>query len=204
MRKLMLMLSVALMSVMTLHAQTTDEIISRMESEFEKHQPEGVVMTMVIKIALVGDIPVNIKTLGDKYLSTALDGSIVSWGDGTTTWTYDKQKNELTIDNASAKSDAGDKIGMLDNLTAGYKVKLVKETSQAWYFKCKKLSSNKNKEDIKKMELVVDKETYYPVSMETSGLLASITIKDVSFGVTEDEVIYDPALYSGAKIIDKR
>ena len=204
MKRLLLMLSVALMSVLTLHAQTTDEIISRMETEFEAHQSEGIIMTMDIKIALVGDISTRIMSLGDKYCATIADGSTITWGDGKTTWTYDLHKDEVTIEKATAGSDASENVSMLKGITAGYKVKLVKETSQAWYFKCKKLSSNKNKDDIKKMELVVDKETYYPVSMTSKGLLASVAIRDVSFGVTEDQVTYNPALYSDAKIVDKR
>lgn len=198
------MFSVALMSVMTLHAQTTDEIISRMEAEYEAHQSEGVIMTMDIKVALLVDVSTRIMSLGDKYCATIADGSTVTWGDGKTTWTYDLHKNEVTIGNATADSDATGSVSVLKGITAGYKVKLVKETSQAWYFKCKKLSSNKNKDDIKKMELVVDKETYYPVSMTSKGLLVSVAIRDVSFGVTEDQVTYNPALYSDAKIIDKR
>lgn len=198
------MFSVALMSVMTLHAQTTDEIISRMEAEYEAHQSEGVIMTMDIKVALLVDVSTRIMSLGDKYCATIADGSTVTWGDGKTTWTYNQEKNEVTIGNATADSDASGSVSVLKGITAGYKVKLVKETSQAWYFKCKKLSSNKNKDDIKKMELVVDKETYYPVSMTSKGLLVSVAIRDVSFGVTEDQVTYNPALYSDAKIIDKR
>lgn len=198
------MFSVALMSVMTLHAQTTDEIISRMETEYEAHQSEGVIMTMDIKVALLVDVSTRIMSLGDKYCATIADGSTVTWGDGKTTWTYNQEKNEVTIGNATADSDASGSVSVLKGITAGYKVKLVKETSQAWYFKCKKLSSNKNKDDIKKMELVVDKETYYPVSMTSKGLLVSVAIRDVSFGVTEDQVTYNPALYSDAKIIDKR
>ena len=45
---------------------------------------------------------------------------------------------------------------------------------------------------------------FYPVSMTSKGLLVSVAIRDVSFGVTEDQVTYNPALYSDAKIIDKR
>ena len=46
----------ALMSVITLYAQTPDEIISRMESEFNKHRSEGVIMTMDMKIIIIGNI----------------------------------------------------------------------------------------------------------------------------------------------------
>jgi len=198
------MFSVALMSVMTLHAQTTDEIISRMETEYEAHQSEGVIMTMDIKVALLVDVSTRIMSLGDKYCATIADGSTVTWGDGKTTWTYNQEKNEVTIENATADSDATGNVSVLQDITSGYKVKLVKQTSQAWYFKCKKLSSNKNKDDMKKMELVVDKNTYYPVSMSTKGLIFSVGIRDVSFGVTEDQVTYNPALYSDATIVDKR
>ena len=67
MKKVLMMAVTAMMSVITLFAQTTDEIISRMDAELEKHRNEGLVMTMDIKILLVGNISTTIMSLGDKY-----------------------------------------------------------------------------------------------------------------------------------------
>ena len=195
----------AMMSVITLFAQSTEEIISRMDAEFEKHRNEGMVMTMDMKIILVGNISTQIMSLGDKYCGRVADASTVIWGDGETTWTYNAEKNELTIENASknsgVESNADD---MFSGITKGYDVKLQSETDKAWYFKCKKSRSNKDKDDPKKMDLVVEKGTYYPISLTAKAAIANISIHDVSFGVTEEQVTYNPAAYPNAKIIDKR
>ena len=176
-----------------------------MDAELEKHRNEGLVMTMDIKILLVGNISTTIMSLGDKYCGRVADVETVTWGDGETTWTYDGEKNELTIENASknsgVESNADD---MFSGITKGYDVKLQSETDKAWYFKCKKSKSNKDKNDPKKMDLVVEKGTYYPISLSTKAAIASISIHDVSFGVTEDQVTFNPAAYPNAKVIDKR
>ena len=205
MKKVLLVAVTALMSVLTLSAQTTDEIISRMDAEFEKHRSEGLVMTMDIKIILVGNISTTIRSLGDKYCARTADSGIVTWGDGETTWTYDADKNELTIDHASKSSSVESGADdMFSGITKGYDVKLQSETDKAWYFKCKKSKSNKDKDDPKKMDLVVEKGTYYPISLTAKAAIAIISIHDVSFGVTEEQVTFDPAAYPNAKVIDKR
>ena len=203
-RVLFLTLS-ALMSVMTLYAQTANEIISRMDSEFEKHRDEGLVMTMDMKIVLLGQITTTIMSLGDKYCARVPDARTVTWGDGKTTWTYNAEKNELTIENASKNSGVESSADdMFSGITEGYSVKLQNETDKAWYFRCKKSKGNKDKDAPKKMDLVVEKGTYYPISLSSKIAVASITIHDVSFGVTEDQVTFNPSAYPNAKIIDKR
>ncbi len=205
MKKVFMMAVAAMMSVITLFAQSTEEIISRMDAEFEKHRNEGLVMTMDMKIILVGNISTQIMSLGDKYCGRVADASTVIWGDGETTWTYNAEKNELTIENASknsgVESNADD---MFSGITKGYDVKLQSETDKAWHFKCKKSKGNKDKNDPKKMDLIVEKGTYYPIGLSTKAAIASISIHDVSFGVTEDQVTFDPAAYPNAKVIDKR
>lgn len=204
MKRVLFLTVSALMSVMTLYAQTANEIISRMDAEFEKHRDEGLVMTMDMKIVLLGQITTTIMSLGDKYCARVPDARTVTWGDGKTTWTYNAERNEMTIDNASkadVESGAGD---MFSGVTDGYDAELVRETDKAWYFKCRKSKSNKDKDDPKKMELVVEKGTYKPLSLSAKLSIATITIRDLSFGVTEEQVTYNPAEYPDAKIIDKR
>lgn len=205
MKKVLMMAVAAMMSVITLFAQSTEEIISRMDAEFEKHRNEGMVMTMDMKIILVGNISTQIMSLGDKYCGRVADASTVIWGDGETTWTYDADKNELTIDHASKSSSVESGADdMFSGITEGYSVKLQNETDNAWYFRCKKSKGNKDKDAPKKMDLVVEKGTYYPISLSTKAAIASISIHDVSFGVTEDQVTFNPSAYPNAKIIDKR
>ena len=54
------------------------------------------------------------------------------------------------------------------------------------------------------MDLVVAKGTYWPVSLSTSVTAATMTMRDLSFGVTEKQVTFDEKDYPGVKIVDKR
>ena len=189
------MVAALLLSVMAL-AQTPKEIVSRMEEAMEKHEKEGIVMTMDIKI------------LGDKYKSEGgmMGVKIVTWSDGTTTWTYDGKKDEITIeDTAHAKPDEnkGD-TEMFTGVADGYDVSLKKETDDAWYLLCKKSKDNKEKDDPKTMDLVVAKGTYYPVSISAKVSGVSVKIYDVSFGVSDKQVTFNKADYPRATIVDKR
>ena len=86
----------------------------------------------------------------------------------------------------------------------GYDVKLKKETADAWYFVCNKSKTNTVKDDPKKMDLVVSKTTYLPISTSVKEKGVTVTMRDFAVGVTEEQVTFDPAKYANAKIIDKR
>lgn len=201
------MVAALLLSVMAL-AQTPKEIVSRMEEAMEKHEKEGIVMTMDIKIPILGTMSTKTYVLGDKYKSEGgmMGVKIVTWSDGTTTWTYDGKKDEITIeDTAHAKPDEnkGD-TEMFTGVADGYDVSLKKETDDAWYLLCKKSKDNKEKDDPKTMDLVVAKGTYYPVSISAKVSGVSVKIYDVSFGVSDKQVTFNKADYPRATIVDKR
>ena len=201
------MVAALLLSVMAL-AQTPKEIVSRMEEAMEKHEKEGIVMTMDIKIPILGTMSTKTYVLGDKYKSEGgmMGVKIVTWSDGTTTWTYDGKKDEITIeDTAHAKPDEnkGD-TEMFTGVADGYDVSLKKETDDAWYLLCKKTKDNKEKDDPKTMDLVVAKGTYYPVSISAKVSGVSVKIYDVSFGVSDKQVTFNKADYPRTTIVDKR
>ena len=93
---------------------------------------------------------------------------------------------------------------MFKGVADGYDVSIKKETAEAWYIQCKKSKTNTNKEDPKNMEIVVAKGTYHPVSLSTKISGVSMTMKDLAFNVTEDQVTFDPKKYASAKVVDKR
>ena len=201
------MVAALLLSVMAF-AQTPQEIVSRMEEAMEKHEKEGIVMTMDIKIPILGTMSTKTYVLGDKYKSEGgmMGVKIVTWSDGTTTWTYDGKKDEITIeDTAHAKPDEnkGD-TEMFTGVADGYDVSLKKETDDAWYLLCKKSKDNKEKDDPKTMDLVVAKGTYYPVSISAKVSGVSVKIYDVSFGVSDKQVTFNKADYPRATTVDKR
>lgn len=193
----------------TAMAQTAEEIVSRMNAEISKHnESEGFAITMDMKIILVGTISSRSYILGDKMrIEANKDGKdFVTWSDGKTEWSYDSETNEIEIKNAKPKekSDKDSNTKMFKDVTEGYDVRVDKETATEWHIRCKRSKSNPDKDAPKRMDLVVAKGTYWPVSLTTSVTAASVTMRDISFGVTESQVTFNEKDYPGAKIVDKR
>ena len=190
-------------------AQTAEEIITRMEAEMSKHdESEGVAMTMDMKIIFVGTISSRNYVLGDKMRVEAKkeDKDVITWSDGKTDWVYDSEKNEIEITNAKPKekTETNSDTKLFQGITDGYEVKIDKETATEWHIRCKRSKSNPDKDDPKRMDLVVAKGTYWPVSLSTSVTAATVTMRDFSFGVTEEQVTFNPNEFPNANIIDKR
>lgn len=209
MKKTLTTLFAALFAASALLAQTTEEIIAKMDQETNRFDKEGVSVIMDMKLPLLGTYSTHMYMLGDKS-KAVLDvkgETTILWSDGVTNWDYDVTKNELTIKNAK-KSDKDDKssdnVNAVQNVTEGYDVTLKKETADAWYFVCKKSKDNTNKDDPKKMDLVVSKTTYLPISTSIKEKGVTVTMRDFAIGVTEEEITFDPAKYASATVIDKR
>lgn len=193
----------------TAMAQTAEEIVSRMNAEISKHnESEGFAITMDMKIILVGTISSRSYILGDKMrIEANKDGKdFITWSDGKTEWSYDSETNEIEIKNAKPKekSDKDSNTKMFKDVTEGYDVRIDKETATEWHIRCKRSKSNPDKDAPKRMDLVVAKGTYWPVSLTTSVTAASVTMRDISFGVTESQVTFNEKDYPGVKIVDKR
>ena len=190
-------------------AQTPEEIISRMEAEMAKHdEKEGLAMTLEMKIPILGTFSSRNYTLGDKYrIEVSEDGKqTITWSDGQTDWNYDSEKNQVEIKKheVKEKTETEGDAKMFNGITDGYDVKLDKETSDTWQFLCKRSRSNPDKDAPKRMTLVVAKGTYMPVSLSASVSLMTITMRDLSYGVTEEQVTFNPKDYPNATIVDKR
>lgn len=190
-------------------AQTPQEIISRMEAEMNKHdESEGVAMTMDIKVIILGTMTSRIYTLGDKTRVEAsmLGKNVITWNDGDTEWTYNSENAEIEIKKATPKqkSDSDGDVEMFSGITDGYEVSIKKETDTEWHLRCKKSKSNPDKDAPKKMDLVVAKGTYWPVSLSASISGVNMTMREISFGVTEKQVTFDPKAFPNATIVDKR
>ena len=208
MKKLIVIISFIALATAAM-AQTAEEIVSRMEAEMSKHyESEGFAMTMDIKIILIGTMSSRSYVLGDKMrIEANRDGKdFVTWSDGKTEWNYDSEKNEIEITNAKPKektnTDGDSKL--FKDITAGYDIKIDKETATEWHIRCKRSRSNPDKDAPKRMDLVVAKETYWPVSLSTSVTAASVTMRDISFGVTEEQVTFNPKESPQATIVDNR
>lgn len=208
MKRILICIAALLASAALMSAQTPQEIIDRMDAEMNKGDQVGMAITMEMKIPIIGTVSARINTHGD-FSRTEMNAKEIKstlWSDGTTTWTYTPSDNELVIDNASKSSSSNeDNVGMLKGITAGYDVKLTKETADAWYFECKKSKTNTEKDDPKKMDLVVAKGTYMPVELSTKVKGITISMKDPVIGVNEADVKFDMSkIPSGVKVTDKR
>lgn len=205
MKKVIITLFAALITATALFAQTAEEIVARMDEEMATFDKDGFSMVMDMKIPIMGTFSTQMYTLGKKY-KAMLDvkgKKIITWSDGVNDWDYDSSKNEITIKNATS-SDAEDSMNSLNGITEGYNVKLTKETADAWYILCTKSKTNTNKDDPKKMDLVVSKSTYLPISHSVTVEGVKVTLRDFVKGVTEEEVTFDPSQFPTAKIVDKR
>ena len=208
MKKLIAIISFIAMATAAM-AQTAEEIVTRMEAEMSKHnESEGYAMTMDIKMIIIGTMSSRSYVLGDKMrIEANRDGKdFVTWSDGKTEWSYDSEKNEIEITNAKPKEKTntdGD-TKLFKGITDGYDIKIDKETATEWHIRCKRSRSNPDKDAPKRMDLVVAKETYWPVSLSTSVTAASVTMRDISFGVTEEQVTFNPKEFPQATIVDNR
>ena len=191
------------------YAQTAEEIVARMDAAMEQVSAEnGFRMTMDIKIPILGTMSSDAWSLGDKMRLEAnmMGKKLVTWQDGQTEWTYDSSENTITIEHQdkTKKSDEQENMKMFQSATEGYDVSIAKETAEAWTIKCRKNRFNTNKDDPKNMEIVIAKDTYYPMSLSAKVDLVTVTMHNLKFNVTEEEVTFNKADYPGATIIDKR
>ena len=191
-----------------LRAQTPEEILEKMSAQMDRGETEGFTMDLNMKIPIVGTITSHNMSRGDKLKGTAsgADKSTTYWTDKTTKWTYDPQKNEITIENntPSESSSDDDDMKAFDSLNNGYDITLQKETAEAWYFVCKKNKTNKVKDDPKKIELAVSKATFLPIYLKTKQSLITISIENYTLGVSEKSVTFNMADFPTATVVDKR
>lgn len=208
--KRILSLAAMLLCSMAALAQSPEEIIARMDEAMSAHEKDGMIMTLEMKMPIIGTMSTTSYIKGDKMRMEMepMGKKVISWSDGVTSWTYNVESNEIEITKKKATEESSssgkDEADMLSGITEGYDVSLQKETSEAWYIICKKSKSNKEKDDPKRMDLVVLKKNYYPKSLSAKMSGVTVTIRDVDYGVTEEQVTFNPADYPDAKIVDKR
>lgn len=198
------LLILSLLATLCVFSQTPAQIVSRMEAEMEKHDAEGIHMFMDLKIPIIGTFTTSMYQKGSKNRMEVkvADSLIITWTDSTATWIYMSVSNEVTIRNGVASTEGNSE--MFSEISDGYDVSLSKETPKEWHLTCKKSKSNKDKDAPKKMDLVVAKGTYYPISLSTKQSGITVTMRDVTFGVSDELVTFNIADYPGVKIKDER
>ena len=189
-------------------AQTAQEIVDRMEAEMEKHENDGIIMTVDAKLPVVGTMTTKTYTLGDRLRveGEMLGVKIITWSDGQTEWTYNSKSNtvEIVREKESTKDSSDGDAEMFLGITDGYDVSIEKETADAWHILCKKSKTNTDKDAPKTINLAVSKKNFYPISLKTKMSGVGLTLRDISFGVAESQVTFNPKDFPGVKIEDKR
>jgi hypothetical protein len=199
----------ATMASMNLRAQTPEEVVERMNTEFSKGDSLGMSFDFVMSIPILGTFRSTNYTLGDKLkIELNVKGNkVITWNDGTTEWEYDSEKNEVKITKAKPKED-NENSGNTDLVTSvseGYDLSFDKKTNdKVWYIVCKKNKSNKDKDDPKRIDLAISKADYSTIYMKTKAKGIGISMENFKLGVTEAQVTFNPANYPNAKIIDER
>ncbi|MBO4743533.1 MAG: hypothetical protein J5533_07855, partial [Bacteroidales bacterium] len=137
--------------------------------------------------------------------ANALGVELITWEDGTTQWVYNSKSNEIEITNVTNPAGASDgDIDMFTGLAEGYDLSIKDETDKSWHILCKKSKDNKEKDDPKTIDITVAKGTYFPLSLTTKMDGVTLTMRDLSFNVTEKQVTFNQKDYPDAKIVDKR
>ena len=205
--KRIISLFVSLLCSAGVFAQSAEEIISRMEKVMDQHENDGVYMIVDVKIPVVGKLSTKTWMYGDKMRAEAkaLGVELITWEDGTTQWVYNSKSNEIEITNVTNPANASDgDIDMFTGLAEGYDLSIKDETDKSWHILCKKSKDNKEKDDPKTIDITVAKGTYYPMSLTTKMEGVTLTMRDLSFNVTEKQVTFNLKDYPDAKIVDKR
>jgi outer membrane lipoprotein-sorting protein len=208
MKRIFVLLTACLLAVAA-YAQTAEEIIAKMEEVMgQVGEENGFRMTMDIKIPILGTMSTKAWSLGDKMrMEIDVKGEqMITYIDGDTEWDYNVKEKVIKIKkrDVTKKTKEEENMKMFQSATEGYDVSISKETDKAWFLRCKKNRSNTNKDDPKNMEIVIAKDTYYPMSLSAKVDLVTVTMRNLKFNVTEEEVTFNKADYPGATIIDKR
>ena len=193
-------------------AQTGLEILNRMNEMIDSHTGEGVSMFIDVKIPVIGNVSTRTIRVGDKTrMDLEVKGKkIITFLEDTIQWIYSPEDNEVVITNAATQvtsnpaADAGMDVGMFSDVAEGYDITIKSENLVKWVLACKKKKSNPDNDAPKNITIEVRKETYQPLSFSTKMMGMTMTMRDFTFGLSEDMVTFNPDKYPGIKIIDQR
>lgn len=206
--KRLIFLIITLAATFAALAQTPEDIVARMDQEMKKHDGEGFSMVVEVKLPVLGTMSTKSYLFGNKCRmeATMKDITLVYWYDETTERIYDSNSNEIKVKTrrGDSKSGSGSEKELLEGISEGYDLSLEKETDSTWQINCKKSKSNTDKNAPKSILLTVSKKNYFPLSISTKVASINTTIRNFAYGVTEEQVTFNPADFPDAKIVDER
>lgn len=206
-RRIIVAILAVLVCGISAYAQTAEEIVQKMEDQLSRADKEGFTMDLNMKMPIVGLIKSHSSVAGDKMKVeiSGADKSSTLWQDATTKWEYNPETKEVTVTkNEMVKKDENSDLSTFSDVTEGYDLSLSKETADAWYIACKRSKTNKDKDAPKKMDLCVSKATNLPIYLKMKKSILEISMENITIGVSEKSVTFNPADYPDATIVDKR
>ena len=210
MRKILCTL-IAFVWVTSSLAQTGLEILNRMNERINSHDADGVSMFIDIKIPVLGTVTTKTLHLGDKTrMEIDVSGEkIITFLEDTIQWVYIPSKNEASKLGSTQKSnnpaaDSGMNIGLFNDVAEGYDISIKSENLVKWELACKKKRSHPDKDAPKNITIEVRKETYNPLSFSSKIMGLTFTMRDFTFGVSEDQVVFNPDNFPGVRIVEQQ
>lgn len=215
MKKILVMVAVAIMTAMSVQAQIPAEVKDILEKCAEKdHHSGGCELDMKLHVGAViasmngtmkmykkGDksfAVMQMKVMGHEiYTETGFDG--------TQTWRYskaadDEERDTLTITKGALKKK--DKFSVNMGLDKDYKKAKLKTTDKHYEIT---FTEPLNKEMPKKSIIRIDKNKYLLHEYETKVSIASVkmTVTRIKYGVSDNVFVFDPKKYPNAVVVRK-
>ena len=215
MKKILVMVAVAIMTAMSVQAQIPAEVKDILEKCAEKNHHSGgyeldmklhvgaVIASLngTMKMCMKGEKSfsvIQMKVMGHEiYTETGFDG--------TQTWRYskaadDEERDTLTITKGALKKK--DKFAIDMGLDMKYKKAKLKTTDKHYEIT---FTEPLNKETPKKSIIRIDKNKYLLHEYETKVSIASVkmTVTRIKYGVSDNMFVLDPKKYPNAVVVRK-
>ena len=215
MKKILVMVAVAIMTAMSVQAQIPAEVKDILEKCAEKNHHSGgyeldmklhvgaVIASMngTMKMCMKGEKSfsvIQMKVMGHEiYTETGFDG--------TQTWRYskaadDEERDTLTITKGALKKK--DKFAIDMGLDMKYKKAKLKTTDKHYEIT---FTEPLNKETPKKSIIRIDKNKYLLHEYETKVSIAKMkmTVTRIKYGVSDNVFVFDPKKYPNAVVVRK-
>ena len=209
--KRILCFAFALVCATAIYAQTGLEIVNRMNQRILDRKPEGMCVSVDVKIPIIGNVTTKTYISGHKRRIDVESSKIntITFMDDSLQWTYIPGSTEVALTNlpvgrSNGSDSPGMDAGMFDDIPDAYDITIKSENSVKWELLCKRKKSVKDDDYPKNMTLEVRKDTYEPISMNTKMMGINCTMHHFIFGIPESKVTFNPDDFPGVTISDQR
>ena len=132
------------------------------------------------------------------------DDKMNSWNDGTTVYTVKKNKKKKEVEIHSAQNNKSDKYSRKFKFEPENFDYSVAEAEGGLMIT---LKAKKGKKGIKEIHALVERKTYYPISLRVKVAFIWTTVKISNFhsgGITDEMLRFPKEQFSNYKFVDKR